>query len=165
MPTSTPSILVLGLGNDLLRDDAVGIRVAEHLEGVFPEDVEVRSTALFGLSLLDELIGREKVLLVDSYLPEEFVGSEIQERSLDEVGEATASCPHFVGLGEIREVMRTLGLGFPREVHILAVPVSDPMTFSTEMTPAVAALVDEAASRAREIVGRWIPATVPPSRN
>ena len=165
MRTSISPILVLGLGNDLLKDDAVGIRVAERLQGVFQEEVEVRSTSLFGLSLLDELIGREKVLLIDSYLPEEFVGSEIQERNLDEVGEATAPCPHFVGLGEIREVMRALGLGFPHEVRILAIPVSDPLTFSTEMTPAVAALVDEAASRAREIVGRWIPAPVLPSRS
>ena len=55
------------------------------------------------------------------------------------VGEVRGPCPHFVGLGEVREVMRELGLGFPREVRILAIPVSDPTTFSTDMTPAVAA--------------------------
>jgi len=38
-----------------------------------------------------------------------------------------------------RDRRRELGLGFPREVRILAIPVSDPITFSTEMTPAVAA--------------------------
>ncbi len=157
MPESTQSILVLGLGNDLLKDDAVGIRVAERLQGTFGEDVEVRSTSLFGLSLLDELLGREKALLIDSYLPEEFVGSEIQERNLDSVGEACGVSPHFVGLGEVRNVMRKLGLGFPHEVRILAIPVSDPTTFSTEMTPAVAALVDEAAARARRIVEAWLP--------
>ncbi len=157
MMSPTLPILVLGLGNDLLKDDAVGIRVAERLQGTLPGDVEVRATSLFGLALLDELIGREKVLLIDSYLPEEFAGSEIQERNLDWVGEATASCPHFVGLGEIREVMRLLDLGFPREVRILAIPVSDPTTFCTEMTPEVAALVGEAAERARGIVQAWVP--------
>ena len=88
--------------------------------------------------------------------------SEIQERSLDEVGEARAVCPHFVGLGEVREVMRQLGLGFPREVRILAVPVSDPITFSTEMTPAVAARVAEAAELARRIVSEWVPVDASP---
>ena len=153
----TPPYLILGLGNDLLKDDAVGIRVAERLVNAFAGEVEVRSTSLFGLSLLDELLGREKVLLIDSYVPEEFVGSEIQERNLDSVGEACGVSPHFVGLGEVREVMRKLDLGFPREVRILAIPVSDPTTFSTEMTPAVAALIDEAASRARQIVEAWLP--------
>ena len=149
--------LVLGLGNEMLKDDAVGICVAESLKDSFPDEVEVRSTSSFGLSLLDELIDREKVLVIDSYLPEEFVGSEIQERNLDSVGEACGVSPHFVGLGEVREVMRKLGLGFPHEVRILAIPVSDPTTFSTEMTPAVAALVDEAAARARRIVEAWLP--------
>ena len=149
--------LVLGLGNEMLKDDAVGIRVAESLKDSFPDEVEVRSTSSFGLSLLDELIDREKVLVIDSYLPEEFVGSEIQERNLDSVGEACGVSPHFVGLGEVREVMQKLGLGFPHEVRILAIPVSDPTTFSTEMTPAVAALVDEAAAHARRIVEAWLP--------
>jgi hydrogenase maturation protease len=153
----TAPVLVLGLGNELLKDDAVGLRVAERLQGIFPAEVEVRSTSLFGLALLDELIGREKVLLIDSYVPEEFIGSEIQERNFAEVGEPRGPCPHFVGLGEVREVMRELGLGFPREVRILAIPVSDPITFSTEMTPAVAARVDEAAARACQIVEAWLP--------
>ena len=156
MLSSVPPVLILGLGNELLRDDAVGIRVAERLQGTFPPGVEVRSTSLFGLALLDELIGREKVLLIDSYVPEEFAGAEIQERNLDEVGEARAVCPHFVGLGEVREIMRKLDLGFPREVRILAIPVSDPTTFSTEMTPAVAARLPEAATRARQIVAAWL---------
>ena len=152
------AMLVLGLGNDMLKDDAVGIRVAQKLEGIFPPEVEVRSTSSFGLALLDELIGREKVLVIDSYVPEEFVGSEIQECNLDAVGEAETVSPHFVGLGEIREIMRKLGLTFPREVRILAIPVSDPTTFSYEMTPAVAARVNEAAARAARIVEAWLPA-------
>jgi len=154
--STTIPILVLGLGNELLKDDAVGIRVAERLQGIFPAEVEVRSTSLFGLALLDELMGREKVLLIDSYIPEEFIGSEIQERNFEEVGKVQSTSPHFVGLGEIREVMRELGLGFPREVRILAIPVSDPITFSTEMTPAVADLVAAATTRARSIVESWL---------
>jgi hydrogenase maturation protease len=156
-PAPTPPVLILGLGNDLLKDDAVGLRVAERLEGCFPGQVEVRSTSSFGLALLDELLGRDRVLLIDSYLPEEFVGSEIQERNLDGLDGGGAPCPHFVGLGEIREVMRALELGFPREVRILAIPVSDPTTFSYEMTPAVAARVEEAAARALQIVASWLP--------
>ena len=56
--------------------------------------------------------------------------------------------------------MGKLGLAFPHEVHILAIPVSDPITFSYEMSPAVTALVDEAAARARRIVEAWLPVAV-----
>jgi hydrogenase maturation protease len=150
------AILVLGLGNELLKDDAVGIRVAEKLQGTLPDGIEVRSTPLFGLALLDDLISREKVLLIDSYLPEEFAASDIREIDLDSLGDFRAACPHSVGLTEIREIMRSLDLGFPREVCVLAIPVTDPLTFSTKMSPEVSASVDEAAKHAQRIVRTWL---------
>jgi hydrogenase maturation protease len=147
-------ILVLGLGNELLKDDAVGVRVAEQLQTAFPKEVEVRWTSEFGLSLLDELIGCDRVLLIDSYIPES--APEFREYDLNSIGQANAPCPHFVGIGEIRETMRALEIGFPREVRILAIPVDDPTTFSTEMSPQAAARVPEAVERARRIVQEWL---------
>lgn len=149
-------ILILGLGNDLLKDDAAGIRVVEKLKGIFPGSVEVRATSRFGLSLMDELLGREKVLLIDSYLPENFPGASIQEWTLDDAGVADAVAPHFAGLAEVCEAMRQVGCDFPSEVRILAVPVLDPITFSEAMNPQVAALIPEAAVRAARIVTEWL---------
>jgi hydrogenase maturation protease len=157
-------ILVLGLGNDLLKDDAVGLRVAGKLEAALAgnPEVEVRATSLFGLALLDELIGRDKVLLIDSYTDG---GAEatIQLWDLEAAGPVAAPCPHFAGLGEIRVVMELLGLGFARTVRILAIPVSDPFTFSAEMTPAVAARVDDAVARALRVVREWSAADLAPA--
>ena len=156
IPSSPAPILVLGLGNDLLKDDAVGIRVAERLAGVFPNEVEVQSTALFGLALLDSLVDRDKVLLIDSYVPENFGLSKIREIRLGAMVEAGAPSPHFVGLGEIIEIMRALEIGFPRQVRILAIPVLDPVTFSSEMSFEVQAHVGKAVQRASRIVWGWI---------
>ena len=154
-----PPILVLGLGNEMLKDDAVGVRVAEQLQQTFPQEVEVRWTSEFGLALLDELMGRERVLLIDSYIPQG--APEFREYNLDSVGQVNAPCPHFVGIGEIRETMRALEMGFARDVYILAIPVDDPTTFSSEMTPQVAARVPEAAERARRIIQRWLAESSP----
>jgi hypothetical protein len=44
--------LILGLGNELLKNDAVGLRIAERLQGIFPAEVEVRSTSLLADSSL-----------------------------------------------------------------------------------------------------------------
>ena len=152
-------ILVFGLGNEMLKDDAIGVRVAEKLEQAFPSEVEVRWTSEFGLALLDELIGRDRVLLIDSYIPQG--APEFREYNLDAVGQVSAPCPHFVGISEIRETMRALELGFPREVRILAIPVDDPTTFSSEMSPRVAARVPGAADRARGVVRRWLAESKP----
>jgi hydrogenase maturation protease len=152
-------ILVLGLGNEMLKDDAAGVRVAEKLQQAFPIEVEVRWTSEFGLALLDELIGRDRVLLIDSYIPQGV--PEFREYNLDAVGQVNAPCPHFIGIGEIRETMRALELGFPREVRILAIPVDDPTSFSSEMSPRVAARVPGAADRASRIVRTWLAESKP----
>ena len=155
-PSPPAPILVLGLGNELLKDDAVGIRVAERLAAVFPDEVEVQSTALFGLALLDSFVDRDKVLLIDSYVPENFGLSKVREIRLSAMVEAGAPSPHFVGLGEILEIMRALEIGFPREVRVLAIPVLDPITFSSEMSFQVQAHVGRAVQRASSIVWGWI---------
>ena len=60
-------ILVLGVGNLLLKDEGVGVHVVERLrEMELPEDVEVKDGGTGGFHLLDDVEGREKVIVVDA---------------------------------------------------------------------------------------------------
>jgi hydrogenase maturation protease len=60
--------LVLGLGNDILSDDAVGLilarQLATKLAGI--DGIEVRETMEMGLALLDFLVGYDAVLILDA---------------------------------------------------------------------------------------------------
>ena len=60
--------VVIGLGNDIMRDDAIGLRVTRALasHSSLPPSVEVIETGEMGLSLLDVLVDRGWVILVDS---------------------------------------------------------------------------------------------------
>jgi hypothetical protein len=46
--------LILGFGNPILTDDAVGIRIAEELAGEFP-DMTVEASSEAGLAILEEV--------------------------------------------------------------------------------------------------------------
>ncbi|MBO8181857.1 MAG: hydrogenase maturation protease [Archaeoglobus sp.] len=60
-------VLVLGIGNILLRDEGVGVRVAEELKNLdLPEDVEVIDGGTLGLSLLNFFESYEKVVIIDA---------------------------------------------------------------------------------------------------
>jgi hydrogenase maturation protease len=60
-------ILILGLGSLLLRDEGVGVRVAERImERALPPNVEVMDGGTMGLNLLYVIEGREKVVVVDA---------------------------------------------------------------------------------------------------
>ena len=70
-------ILVIGLGNPILGDDGVGWKVAEAVSNsLFPRpslppkdggnNIEVDCASLGGLSLMERMIGYERVILIDS---------------------------------------------------------------------------------------------------
>ena len=60
-------ILVLGIGNVLLTDEGVGIRVAEEMKKMkLPPEVEVMDGGVGGLNLQYCVEGRKKVIVVDA---------------------------------------------------------------------------------------------------
>ncbi|XUX01232.1 MAG: hydrogenase maturation protease [Dehalogenimonas sp.] len=62
-----PRVLVLGVGNILLSDEGVGVRVVEELQKrPLPEYVEVADGATRAMELVDIMRGREKVIIIDA---------------------------------------------------------------------------------------------------
>ena len=69
-------ILILGLGNILLGDEGVGVRIAEHLASYsLPDEVEVIDGGTAGYELLSFLEGRERVIIVDALKTEDEPGA------------------------------------------------------------------------------------------
>ena len=59
------STLILGIGNPILTDDRVGIEIAHKIK----EDnskLEVIETSEAGISLLDLVVGYDKLIIIDS---------------------------------------------------------------------------------------------------
>ncbi len=146
---SAPPVLVLGLGNDVLRDDAVGLRIADAVRARLSGEpsVEVRATTEMGLALLDEIADRQSVILIDSVQTGHAPPGHIHEPAMEELSRVLTTAPHFLGIGETLALGRQLGLAMPRHVRIFAVEVADPFTLGTELTPEVAAAVPVAADR------------------
>jgi len=152
-----PRVLVLGLGNDILSDDAVGLHVAHGVRARLAGEpnIEVRATTEMGLTLLDEIAGREAVVLVDSVQTGRAPPGHIHEFGPGNLSEALTTSPHFLGVGGTLALGNRLGLPMPREIRIFAIEVNDPFTLGTDMTPAVmqavAAAVDRVTAQAREL--------------
>jgi hydrogenase maturation protease len=67
-PPRTKPVLVLGLGNDILSDDAVGLNVAREIRRHLSDSdgIEVQETSEMGLALLDHIVGFADLILVDA---------------------------------------------------------------------------------------------------
>ena len=69
MRQGKPPVLVMGVGNALLRDDGAGLRLLGDLEREWPEgsgEVEFLDGGTQGLALLDRIAGRRALLILDA---------------------------------------------------------------------------------------------------
>lgn len=129
--------LVLGLGNDILADDAVGILAVRALKERLSSVADVQETAWHGVALLELFIGYERAILLDAIMTGKHAPGTIVEMDPDDLAPAYATSPHFTGLPEMIVMAKELQLEFPKTFQILAVEVADPHTIGGKMTPAV----------------------------
>jgi hydrogenase maturation protease len=131
--------LILGLGNDILTDDGVGLHVIRQLKTkIDDKDTAVAEASLAGLGLLDLLVGYETVIVVDAIQTKQGKIGEIYR--LDPGNLSTTrhmASTHNVNFASALEFGRQLGLVLPEKIIIFAVEVADVDTFSEECTPPV----------------------------
>jgi hydrogenase maturation protease len=98
------SVLVLGVGNVLMGDDSIGVRVVEELERRFqiPEGVEVLDGGTSGFELLSHIRNREHLIIIDaikSGMPPGMVvrvdGEDVPARFMTRIS------PHQLGLSDV----------------------------------------------------------------
>jgi hydrogenase maturation protease len=136
-PSRTRKTLLLGLGNDILSDDAIGLRVAAALQERFAPDpnLTIQQTTEMGLSLLDLVQGYEHLVLIDAVQTSECPPGTIHHIRDTDLPNLPALSPHFLGIGETLALGRKLSLLVPDTVEIFAIEVEDPFTVSTELSP------------------------------
>jgi hydrogenase maturation protease len=136
--------VVLGVGNTILADEGVGVRVVEALERDYtvPEGVTVIDAGTSGMEMLEDMSDLDFLLVVDAIAAGKAPGELVQLRG-DEVPVFFRRnlSPHGIGLSDVLASLEFLGAE-PKETVILGVqPVS--MELSTELTPTIAARVPE----------------------
>jgi hydrogenase maturation protease len=108
----TSRTLVLGLGNVLLRDEGLGVWVAESIgrRFAFPPEVTVVEGGTLGLDLLPRLDGVERLLVIDAVTLGRTPGAIVRQEG-DEVPAAldVKISPHQVGVQDLLAGARLLG--------------------------------------------------------
>ena len=135
------STRVLGLGNEILGDDALGILVARQVQARFGEAVEVVSSSQSGFHVMDELLGVSRLLVVDSIRTGAAKPGTVYVLDEHAIPPAPGVSSHSLGIFEVLAVARRLGLPVPAECVILAVEVADCTTVGGSMHPDVAAAI------------------------
>ena len=148
-------VLVLGLGNILLRDEGVGVHVVETLAKryVMPVEVEIVDGGTSGMDLLDSIAGCDHLLICDA------VRVDAPPASVIRLSDAQVPAlfrnrfsPHQLG---VADVLATLSLTdeTPDSITLIGVVPKD-LALGLELSSEVAQAAESAAeSLADELRG------------
>lgn len=148
-------IIVLGIGNDIMGDDAVGLVAARKLGALLTDAIHVEETNGLGLHLLDILEGYDHALLLDAAMTGRYEPGTVVEFGINDFSPEIQSSPHYAGLPEMSQIASKLGIAFPKDIRILAVEIEDPYQIHEGLTPAVEKAIPELVIKAEKMLNEF----------
>ncbi|HHJ07010.1 MAG TPA: HyaD/HybD family hydrogenase maturation endopeptidase [Anaerolineae bacterium] len=154
--TAKTKTLILGVGNLLLSDEGVGVRVIEQLQKGYalPDEVHILDGGTMGLDLLYHLEGVRRLLIIDAVETGKEPGTLIRMTG-DEVPAflSLKISPHQIGIPDMLFAAKLKDL-YPDEVVLLGV---QPGLIETglNLSPPVAARVEPLIAQAVKELERW----------
>jgi hydrogenase maturation protease len=148
--------LVLGLGNILLRDEGVGVRVVEELQGRydFPDEVVVLDGGTLGLDLLPYVEAADRLLVIDALDLGAKPGTVARLR--DEEIPAFLSpkvSPHQMGLVDLLAAAHLSG-ALPEELVLWGVQ-PEAMNVGLDLSPTITAQVETLVANVLTELEQW----------
>ncbi|MBA7711173.1 hypothetical protein ES703_120128 [subsurface metagenome] len=129
--------LILGIGNPILTDDGVGIKIARKIKEGNPE-LEVIETSEAGIALLDLIAGYDKLVIIDSVKTGQEKPGEVYKLRLEDLKPTVDSVSsHGVDIATAFELGRGLGYRMPKYISLYAVEIKDNTTFGENCTEEV----------------------------
>jgi hydrogenase maturation protease len=139
-----PQITVLGVGNILLSDEGIGVRVVERLsrQYAFPDNVQILDGGVLGVRLMGIIGGTDILIVVDAVKNQQAPGTlyrladeEVPRRVL------AKQSMHQMDLPEVLALCSAIDKD-PRTI-VVGVEPQDITTMAVELTPLIAAKLDD----------------------
>lgn len=156
--------LILGIGNEILSDDAVGIRLARRIAETFQNPGWEVAWGEFGpLETMERLVGRDAAILIDSVRAPGLPPGRVSSFPLDRLRPTEhLAWSHGIDLLTALHLGRQHGRLLPERVFIIAVSIRDNTTLSESMTPELERRFDAIAAEVRRAIDGIIRSLPPP---
>jgi hydrogenase maturation protease len=149
---------IICLGNELVRDDGIGIRVGRVLARLpLPPNAHVELAPHLGWNLLDVVAEADRLILVDAMSTGQPPGTcvSLEGRAIERYNSGAAAS-HTLSIAELMELALRLAPGrAPTSLHFVGIEGVAFAEYGTELTPAVKAAIPVAV----EAVLRLLDAT------
>ena len=131
-------VLVLGIGNELLGDDGVGIRVARYFERLGLHIFDVKYAGIGGFNLIDYIDGYSKVIIIDAFekdydIPEEYQIVVYDKTDIIEKSLIYSSHETSLGMG-LQLANETSPDQVPDDIKFVAIEIPIQTTYTNRLT-------------------------------
>lgn len=135
------------IGNSVFGDDGISLAIGDmlrsRLEGM---GFDVHIVERTGFALLDYLEGYDHAVIVDSVAAVPDPEGSVRVFSSEEFRLVKPNTPHFAGVPEALQLMRSLQMKMP-DVRIIGIKVNDPHTLSESLSTELNARTTEIGDR------------------
>ncbi len=153
--------LILGLGNDLYGDDGIGLHIIKRLKdnpslletgAAGGGQPDLQPCCLTGLAILDEIVGYDNLIIIDTIKREKPVTGRIRIMGEGDIRHIPGPSPHYVSLPQMIEIGRRLGLKVPGTIKIIAVEAKNIYNMGESLTPEMEKAIPDILSRLKSIL-------------
>lgn len=164
--SAQPKTLIVGLGNPILGDDAIGWRVAERVQARLASEsaalpnLEVDYLALGGLSLMERLVGYQQAIIIDAITTHQSPPGAVTCFPLEALPDRSAghtTAAHDTSLKTALALGRSMGASLPETIIIVAVEAEQVHDFSEQLSPEIAAAIPQAEQLVLNLIQKGDP--------
>jgi hydrogenase maturation protease len=130
-------ILVLGIGNDILKDDGIGPKLIKDLQKeTFPKGICFNTSSMGGLEILEMIRDYHTVLILDAIKTEGGMPGEVYYFNPSDFHETMhLSNLHDVNFITALELAKKIKLSIPETIHIIAIEIVEDLEFGRSLSP------------------------------
>jgi hydrogenase maturation protease len=132
-------LTIIGLGNEMLSDDGLGIKVVRELKNrLHDPSVVFEELSVGGLQLFDHLIGTDECIIVDAIMTGvQPAGTMVRFVQTADREPVKLTSSHQIDLGQILGLARFMGAPLPKRLTVYGIEADDITTFREQCTSQV----------------------------
>ena len=141
-------ILILGIGNEVLRDDGIGPRIVKDIRSrIQAENVDCKFAVLGGMETIEMMKGYNEVVIIDAIFTEGGIPGTVYYSSFPTHKKTLhLSNAHDISFDMSVKLAQKLGIPVPSKISIIAVEIFEDREFGEELTKPLAESYDDILS-------------------
>ncbi len=144
--------LILGIGNEILKDDGIGPKIVSRLAKEFPASAfDYQSASLGGLELVELIRGYQRVILIDAINTGQGQVGDVYFFTPQDFKETLhLSNLHDISFLQALELGKHINIPIPEEIQIIAIEIREDKVFGEEFSPELQSRYEQIYFKIRE---------------